>query len=34
MGYIAKEYSAIGTRVFVKIRNKTIPAEVVKIPFI
>jgi len=34
MGYIAKEYSAIGTRVFVKIRNKSIPAEVVKIPFI
>ena len=34
MGYIAKEYSAFGTQVWVKIRNKTIPAEVVKIPFI
>jgi len=34
MGYIAKEYSAFGTEVFVRIRNKTIPAEVVKIPFI
>lgn len=34
MGYIAKEYSAFGTRVFVRIRDKAIPAEVVKIPFI
>ncbi len=34
MGYIAKEYSAFGTQVWVKIRNKSIPAEVVKIPFI
>ena len=34
MGYVAKEYSAFGTQIFVKIRNKTIPAEIVKIPFI
>ena len=34
MGYVAKEYSAFGTEVFVKIRNKTIPAEIVKLPFI
>ena len=34
MGYIAKEYSAFGTQIFVKIRNKTIPAEIVKLPFI
>ena len=34
MGYIAKEYSAFGTQVFVKIRNKAIPAEVVRVPFI
>jgi aminomethyltransferase len=34
MGYVAKEYSAIGTQIFVKIRNKVIPAEIVKIPFI
>ncbi|MEN8116320.1 MAG: glycine cleavage system aminomethyltransferase GcvT [Bacteroidota bacterium] len=34
MGYVAKEYSAFGTAVFVKIRNKTIPAEIVKLPFI
>ena len=34
MGYIAKEYSAFGTQVYVKIRNKAIPAEVVRVPFI
>ena len=34
MGYINTEYSAFGTQFFVKIRNKNIPAEVVKIPFI
>ena len=34
MGYVAKEYSAFGTQIFVKIRNKTIPAEIVKLPFI
>jgi len=34
MGYINKEYSAFGTTVYVKIRNKAVPAEVVKTPFI
>ncbi len=34
MGYVAKEYSAFGTQIFVQIRNKTIPAEIVKVPFI
>ncbi|MFW6309556.1 MAG: glycine cleavage system aminomethyltransferase GcvT [Prolixibacteraceae bacterium] len=34
MGYIAKEYSALGTRIYVKIRNKKIPAEIVKLPCI
>ncbi|MCF6357244.1 MAG: glycine cleavage system aminomethyltransferase GcvT [Draconibacterium sp.] len=34
MGYVAKEYSAFGTQIYVKIRNKTIPAEIVKLPFI
>ncbi|RIH64394.1 glycine cleavage system aminomethyltransferase GcvT [Mariniphaga sediminis] len=34
MGYVAREYSAFGTGIFVKIRNKTIPAEIVKLPFI
>lgn len=34
LGYVAREYAAIGTRIFVQIRNKTIPAEIVKLPFI
>lgn len=34
MGYIDKEYAAFGTTVYIKIRNKAVPAEVVKIPFI
>ena len=34
MGYVAKEYSAFGTKIFVKIRNKNIPVEIVKLPFI
>jgi aminomethyltransferase len=34
MGYVAKEYSAFGTQIFVKIRSKKIPAEIVKTPFI
>ncbi len=34
MGYVAREYSAFGTQVFVKIRNKNVPAEIVKLPFI
>jgi aminomethyltransferase len=34
MGYVAKEYAAFGTQIFVKIRNKSIPAEIVKLPFI
>lgn len=34
MGYVSKAYSAFGTEIFVKIRNKTVLAEVVKLPFI
>lgn len=34
MGYIAKAYATFGTQIFVQIRNKNIPAEVVKMPFI
>jgi aminomethyltransferase len=34
MGYVAKEYAAFGTQIFVQIRNKAILAEIVKIPFI
>ena len=34
MGYVAKEYSAFGTQIFVQIRSKDIPAEIIKLPFI
>ncbi len=34
LGYVEKEYTAFGTPVWVKIRNKNIPAEIVKLPFI
>ena len=34
MGYVAREYAAFGTEIFVQIRNKAIPAEIVKVPFI
>lgn len=34
MGYISKEYSAVGTDVYVKIREKLLKAKVVKLPFI
>ena len=34
MGYVAKEYAAFGTEIFIQIRNKAIPAEIVKVPFI
>lgn len=34
MGYVAKEYAAFGTAIYIKIRNKNIPAEIVKLPFI
>jgi len=34
MGYLSKEYTAFGTKIFVGIRDKKVPAEVVKLPFI
>lgn len=34
MGYITKEYSAFGTEICVKIREKLVKAKVVKLPFI
>ncbi len=34
LGYVPKEYSAIGTELDIIIRNKTVKAEVVKPPFI
>lgn len=33
MGYIRPEYASIGTKIAIQIRNKAIPAEIVKLPF-
>lgn len=33
MGYVKKAYSKLGTKIFIQIRNKAIPAVVVKLPF-
>lgn len=34
MGYVSKEYTAFGTAIYIGIRDKKIPARVVKLPFI
>jgi len=34
MGYVSKEYAAFGTIIYVGIRDKKVPAEIVKTPFI
>jgi aminomethyltransferase len=34
MGYVSKEYAAFGTKIYVGIRDKKVPAEIVKTPFI
>ncbi len=34
LGYVQKEFSKAGSRIFVKVRNKSIEAKVVKLPFI
>lgn len=34
MGYVNKAYSAIGTEIFLNVRNKLLKAKVVKMPFI
>ena len=33
MGYIDRAYSAVGTQIYVRIRDKQIAAEIVKLPF-
>jgi len=33
MGYVQKEFSKIGTKIYIQVRNKAIPATVVKMPF-
>ncbi|MDX5437179.1 MAG: glycine cleavage system aminomethyltransferase GcvT, partial [Pontibacter sp.] len=34
MGYVAKDYSKVGTEVFIRVRNKDMKAQVVKLPFV
>jgi aminomethyltransferase len=34
MGYVSREHSKAGTSILIQIRNKTVKAEVVKIPFL
>jgi len=34
MGYVHKAYSAIGTEIYVNVRNKLLKAKIVKLPFI
>ncbi len=33
LGYVQPEYARAGTEIFIKIRNKNLPAEVIKLPF-
>jgi aminomethyltransferase len=33
MGYVKANHSELGNKIFLKIRNKNIPAELVKLPF-
>ena len=33
MGYVAKDFAKAGTEIFVEIRGKRVPAEIVKLPF-
>lgn len=33
MGYISKGHTKLGTKIFIQIRNKTVPATIVKLPF-
>jgi aminomethyltransferase len=34
LGYVAKDYSKAGTEIFIRVRNKDIKAQVVKLPFV
>jgi aminomethyltransferase len=34
MGYVAKEFSKIGTEIYIKVRNKNLKAKIVKMPFV
>ncbi len=34
LAYLSKEYAQTGNEIFIQIRNKIVPAEVVKVPFV
>lgn len=34
MGYIAADFAAIGTEIFIKVRKRSLKAEIVKLPFV
>jgi aminomethyltransferase len=34
LGYVAKEFSKLGTEIYINIRNKYLKAQVVKLPFL
>ncbi|WP_417429257.1 glycine cleavage system aminomethyltransferase GcvT [Halpernia sp.] len=34
LAYVTKDFSKVGSEIFIKIRNKDIPAKVVKLPFV
>jgi len=34
MGYVPLSHAAVGTNVTINVRNKTVPAQVVKMPFV
>ena len=34
LAYVAKDFTKVGSEIFIKIRNKDIPAKVVKLPFV
>jgi len=33
MGYVQSGYTKLGTKIFINIRNKPVPATIVKLPF-
>jgi aminomethyltransferase len=34
LGYVSKEYASIGSKIFIKVREKNLEAKVVKLPFV
>jgi aminomethyltransferase len=34
MGYVHKDFSKVGSKIFIDVRNTKCPAQVVKVPFV